>query len=160
MNVRLGNSKAKQGRYEPVNADDHSKDELEERARGRGVSLADDPTKETIASRLSSLVIPEPLEGKRVTSISFPPGTPFTEALVTVTHQTRGIWANHSAGPPDWVESDDEELATAIARHYSQPEGHQVQIGAPADLEATHWTEAGPPGIGPDGPIGKKGGKG
>jgi hypothetical protein len=49
----------------------------------------------------------EPMEGRRVTSVHVPAGTPLAEVLATVTGP-RGVWANHCAeGSPAWVASDE-----------------------------------------------------
>lgn len=68
---------------------------------------------------------------------------PGDEAFVAVTHPRDGVWVNHStAAAPSWVWSDDERLGQQLAAHYGCPYGH------PEDLEATHHTIAGPPGVG------------
>ncbi len=52
-------------------------------------------------------------------------------------------WPNHSPNSPTWVESDVPDLAVMLSEAYGCP------VGAPEDLEATHHTLAGPPGVGP-----------
>lgn len=83
------------------------------------------------------------LGGQRVTTVSFPEDVKLGDALTTITGPG-GIWATHSAEPPAWVESDSEGLEALLAEHYG------CERGAPDDLEETHHTDAGPPGIGPD----------
>ncbi len=65
---------------------------------------------------------------------------PDDEAMLVVTHAS-GMWPVHSACPPTWVECDNVALAAAIARFYGCP------VGAPADVEQTHHTFNGPPGV-------------
>lgn len=52
-------------------------------------------------------------------------------------------WPNHSPKPPTWVWSDDDDLAEMLAEAYDCP------VGIPDDVEDTHHTKAGPPGVGP-----------
>lgn len=87
------------------------------------------------------------LKGKRVTYVQFPEGTTLIEAFTAIT-APGGVWAQHSAAPPTWVDSDNKQLAELIVAQYG------CECGAPADLEKTHHTDAGPPGVGPKGPIG------
>ena len=63
---------------------------------------------------------------------------PDHEAFVSVTRD----WPNHSDVPPTWVTSDNEDLAQMLAEAYGCP------VGKPEDVEATHHTAAGPPGVG------------
>lgn len=51
-------------------------------------------------------------------------------------------WPNHSDLPPTWVASDDANLAQMLSEAYDIP------VGVPEDVEATHHTYAGPPGVG------------
>ena len=44
------------------------------------------------------------------------------ERVRTVVHAD-GHWAAHSAAPPAWVESDDEELQATLAEHWGCPVG-------------------------------------
>lgn len=64
---------------------------------------------------------------------------PGHEAFVSIVRD----WPNHSAEPPHWVWSDDEDLAEMLAEAYDCP------VGIPDDVEATHHTDAGRPGVGP-----------
>ena len=71
---------------------------------------------------------------------------PGHEALLVIVHPG-GVWANHSAGgKPSWVWSDDEEFARQLGEFFDIP------VGEPTDVEATHFTDAGPPGVGPPEP--------
>lgn len=61
--------------------------------------------------------------GEQVTSVSIPDSYTSDEKVQTVTHQD-GVWAAHSDAPgPSWVESDDPELAAALAARYGCPIG-------------------------------------
>ncbi len=67
--------------------------------------------------------------GEQVTTVSIPGGYTAAEQLRSIIHQD-GVWAAHSEAPgPSWVESDDDELAAALAVHYGCP------IGRPEDWE-------------------------
>lgn len=52
-------------------------------------------------------------------------------------------WPSHSPLPPTWVWSDDEDLALMLSEAYGCP------VGRPDDVEDTHHTISGPPGVGP-----------
>lgn len=54
-----------------------------------------------------------------------------------------GGWATQSKGTPLWVASDDPEVERILSEFYGCP------AGVPADVEDTHHTEAGPPGVRP-----------
>lgn len=64
---------------------------------------------------------------------------PGNEAFVAVVR----AWPQHSADSPTWVWSDDEAMAELLANFYGCP------VGRPDDVEDTHHTIAGPPGVGP-----------
>lgn len=64
---------------------------------------------------------------------------PGHEAFVSVVVD----WPNHSPKPPTWVWSDNEDLALMLSEAYSIP------VGIPENVEDTHHTNAGPPGVGP-----------
>jgi hypothetical protein len=67
--------------------------------------------------------------GVQVTTVTIPGGHTAAEQMRTITHQD-GVWPAHSDAPgPVWVESDDHELAAALAAHYGCP------IGEPEDWE-------------------------
>lgn len=98
-----------------------------------------------------------PLDGPCVTYVAIPEDKKLSEVFLDITKST-GIWVNHSAvgrdeqgnivaEPPTWVDSDMPGLADLLAAEYG------CVVGAPDDLEATHHTDDGPPGVGPDGPI-------
>lgn len=53
-------------------------------------------------------------------------------------------WPSHSPNSPSWVDSDDEpDLALMLSEAYGCP------VGIPEDVEQTHHTISGPPGVGP-----------
>lgn len=71
----------------------------------------------------------EPLSGHRITTVHLPDHLSRQEHLRTLFHAD-GLWAAHSASPtPDWVESDDDALATAVSAVTGCP------IGRPGDWE-------------------------
>lgn len=70
-------------------------------------------------------------------------GFPYHEAFRIVLAD----WVNHSSADPSWVWSDHAGLEQMLADYFGCP------IGAPADVEDTHWTRNGMPGVGP-GPYG------
>jgi hypothetical protein len=58
-------------------------------------------------------------------------------ALLTITN----LWPAHSSKKPSWVDSDNPDFARVLGEFYGIP------VGAPADVEATHWTKNGGPGV-------------
>lgn len=64
----------------------------------------------------------EPLAGPMVTTVVFPADEDLPTRMRTLTHAD-GLWPCHSSAPAAWVESDDIELAEAIARHFGCPIG-------------------------------------
>lgn len=66
---------------------------------------------------------------------------PGHEALLSVIHQG-GMWAAHGDAIPSWVWSDNPEFARQLSDWFGCP------IGRPDDIEASHYTHAGPPGVG------------
>jgi hypothetical protein len=64
------------------------------------------------------------------------------EALLAVVHPD-GVVANHHTAPPSWVWSDNEAFSLLISRYYD------IALGRPADVEDTHQTKFGGPGVGP-----------
>lgn len=52
-------------------------------------------------------------------------------------------WPSHCDQNPTWVQSDDVNLAQMLSEAYGCP------VGRPEDVEQTHHTYAGPPGVGP-----------
>lgn len=158
MIVQLGNHAPKEGYRTPVDPA-ASAAELEKLAGEWEVPVAADPgdpksrkaTKEVLAARLADHVRYRPLGDHRVTTIAFPSERSFVDALREVT-DPRGVWAAHSDEPPAWVASDDPELEAALARHFG------CERGAPKDVEAAYYTASGPPGVGPEGEVRKRGG--
>lgn len=62
--------------------------------------------------------------GEQILELSIPDGV-YTDAeqMRNIIHQD-GLWVAHSDAPgPSWVESDDPELAEALANHYGCPIG-------------------------------------
>ncbi|HEY2088694.1 MAG TPA: hypothetical protein VGH54_22065 [Mycobacterium sp.] len=57
-----------------------------------------------------------------ITKVVIPDGRSLDSALRDIIH-TDGLWRLHSTNPPTWVESDDPELAEAIAKHFGCPVG-------------------------------------
>lgn len=55
-------------------------------------------------------------------------------------------WRANSRANPTWVWSDNEDFATLLGKFFNCP------VGRPADVEQTHHTLAGPPGVGPEAP--------
>jgi hypothetical protein len=72
---------------------------------------------------------------------------PGAQALLTVVHPD-GTWLKHSTDfKPSWVRCvDNPAFAEKVAEFYGIP------VGAPVEVELTHWTKFGPPGTG-EGPI-------
>lgn len=65
---------------------------------------------------------------------------PDHEAFVSVVT----AWQNEGNGKPTWVYSEDcPDLALMVSEAYGCP------VGRPDDIEDTHYTHAGPPGVGP-----------
>lgn len=67
------------------------------------------------------------------------------EGVMAVVHPS-GIWRAHSkpGTTPTWVWSDNAEMARILSEFFGCP------VGRPTDVESTHWTRSGPPGIGPN----------
>lgn len=154
MFVRMGTDAPVEAYHLEVDPADHTAAELLALAAERGVMTDDKPSKDMLAARLSAVNHYRDLDGLRVVTVDIPPGMPLMQAAATIT-LGRGVWESHSKGqPPTWVESDNPVLAGLLAEHYG------CVVGAPADVEATHYTESGPPGVGPHGPVkSSKGGK-
>ena len=64
---------------------------------------------------------------------------PGQEALITVVHEN-GAWAQHSKSTPTWAWSDNPVLDKLLREFYEIP-------SRPADVEDTHYTLSGPPGV-------------
>lgn len=74
----------------------------------------------------------------RLDGVSHLPGH---EALLSIIHPLSGAWPFHGQEQPSWVWSDNERLAQQLSEWY------QIPVGHPDDLEDTHFTKAGPPGV-------------
>lgn len=64
---------------------------------------------------------------------------PGQEAAVAVFN----AWASEGDGQPTWVWSDNDDFATLLGHIFACP------VGRPADLEDTHYSYAGAPGVHP-----------
>lgn len=53
-------------------------------------------------------------------------------------------WRANSSSNPTWVWSDNDDFAVLLGKFFNCP------VGRPADVEETHYTYAGPPGVGPE----------
>lgn len=137
MDVRFGSTTSKEGRYTTVDPADHTAAELNALAAKRGVDASG--TKEQLAALLSAVVEFSPLDEPRVTTVSIPDGVSLSEAFATLT-SAKGVVAYH-ADDVAWVECDSPGLTALLVEHYG------CEVGAPADLEATHHTFNGPPGV-------------
>lgn len=140
MIVELGNVAPLEPYREEVREADHTRDELAARAKAEG--LPDAGTKSDLAARLSGVNRTRPLDtdAPRSTVVQLPDDTPLGEALLTITR----LWALHSAEPAAWVASDSASLEALLAEHFD------CEAGKPGDVEATHYTLAGPPGVYPE----------
>jgi hypothetical protein len=68
---------------------------------------------------------------------------PGLEPLLAIVHPD-GAWARHSTGKPTWVYSGTHpELAEFLGEFFGCP------VGRPDNVEDTHWTRSGMPGVGP-----------
>lgn len=139
MQVQFGTTTCKQGVLTEVKAADHSEEDLRVLAAEAGVDASG--TKEQLAARLSAKVTYEPLSEPRVVYVNLPEGTSLSEAFTTLT-AANGVVANW-ADDVAWVETDSPGLAALLCEHYGCAQG------APGDLEDTHYTANGPPGVGP-----------
>lgn len=64
---------------------------------------------------------------------------PGQEALLAVTN----LWASHGSQPPSWVWSDNDDFAVLLGHYFRCP------VGRPDNVEDTHYTASGAPGVGP-----------
>lgn len=55
-------------------------------------------------------------------------------------------WRANSRANPTWVWSDNEDFAVLLGKFFGCP------VGRPVDVEETHYTVAGAPGVGPEVP--------
>ncbi len=85
------------------------------------------------AEQLATDVMREVVRGGGVTHL------PDQEAILAVS----AAWNNESSGSPAWVWSDNEDFAVLLGHFFGAP------VGRPDDVEQTHHTNAGPPGVGP-----------
>jgi hypothetical protein len=71
---------------------------------------------------------------------------PDDEALLALLHPS-GLWNLHSASSPSWI-GGETEAAQAFAAKIAEYHGG-VQLGKPDEVEDTHFTVHGPPGVVP-----------
>lgn len=64
---------------------------------------------------------------------------PDQEAVIAVFNS----WNGESTGKPSWVWSDNDDFAVLLGHLFGCP------VGRPVDVEASHFTYAGPPGVSP-----------
>ena len=69
---------------------------------------------------------------------------PGHEAALAIADLSGGLWATHSAIDPTWVWSDNPVFESFLAEFYKL-----ATPGKPSDVEDTHFTRFGPPGVGP-----------
>jgi hypothetical protein len=82
-----------------------------------------------------------PVEGARVLEVHIPDGTSTAEAFRTIT-DSGGVVVYHSDESPVWVHCAEKPgLTSLLAEHY------ECSVGKPDDVEETHWTLNGPPGV-------------
>lgn len=67
---------------------------------------------------------------------------PGLEPLLVAAHPGGGCWNHHSEDTPSWVWSDNGAYEKLLSSYYGCP------AGVPDDLEDTHWTRFGAPGVG------------
>lgn len=82
------------------------------------------------------------LPGRRITTVVIPDTYNFLEAFQAVTAGD-GAWNHHSQGndpadsSPDWVESDNDGLASLLAQHF------ECRIGRPDEWQESYEDEEG-----------------
>jgi hypothetical protein len=105
------------------------------------IEIGLNPAKEGYKNPGSDEVLYRPLDGLRVLTITIPDGVPSDEALASIT-SANGVKNRHSDEAPTWVSVPDKpSLEEMIAEKYGIPQGR------PADVETTHYTVNGPPGV-------------
>ncbi len=67
------------------------------------------------------------------------------EAILAVVHPAGGAWQHHGAGSPSWVWSDNPDLQRFLCQFWDL----DPAAGRPVDVEDTHYTIHGPPGVVP-----------
>lgn len=149
MRVEFGNVAPKNGIKEEVNPKDHSADELRQMAQSRGIPLVGDENKELVARYLSDTPVFHDIAGPATSTFITPDDWDAMETFQAITAPVRGFWVNHSNAAPAWISTDDPLLATLLCQYF------KCENKTPEDVESTHHTLFGPPGVGPDGPIEK-----
>jgi hypothetical protein len=82
------------------------------------------------------------VDGLRVLTISPPADEPLGDLFISITHSTRGIAVAHSGSAPLWVSCPDNPGFEALLA-----DTLKCAQGKPADVEETHFTLNGPPGV-------------
>lgn len=72
-----------------------------------------------------------PVRGEQVTTIHIPDDDSHEDRLRNIT-DVNGLWPRIASGPPAWVDSDDPELAQALAEYFECPVG-EPDMTAPDD---------------------------
>lgn len=92
----------------------------------------------------------EPSPGPSVCAVNIPDGVGMLEGITNII-ASGGLWENQSFDKaPSWVSCEDApEIANLISLEFGCP------VGEPNDLEKTHHTFFGPPGVGPSSSKGK-----
>lgn len=62
--------------------------------------------------------------------------------LVQAIDEIKRCWSEAHDDVPTWIDGDDSALVSLLAREWG------CSVGAPIDVEETHYTLSGPPGIG------------
>jgi hypothetical protein len=84
-----------------------------------------------------------PVPDARVLEVRVPDDASTGEAFRSIT-DSGGVVAYHTDEAPAWVHCEEKPgLASLLAEHFG------CANGKPDDVEDTHWTLNGPPGVGP-----------
>lgn len=65
--------------------------------------------------------------GNQITAVDFAPGLNLAEKLAAV----ESLWPSHSDDPPEWVEADDDQLASVVAAQFTTDD-HKCRVGRPS----------------------------
>lgn len=110
--------------------------DADEEGNGGRSFNASPPTPDELRNEVARAIV----DGDGVTHL------PGHEALLDVLGAD-GLWRHHSSTAPAWVSSDDEQFGRYLAGYWG------CEYGEPADVEDTHFTVSGPPGVGPLGDL-------
>lgn len=170
--VEMGNSEPVIAYHEEIDPRDYGADELKQMATEAGLDAMG--KKEELAARLSGRIkFRRQDERPTETRIEKPEDMSVIDFVNEIIKAEKGVWAHHSglAEPPagtnerinvrpTWVHAyDDAEGQTEEAKMTAMilSDHFRVSKGKPKDVEETHYTQSGPPGVGPKGLIEKKG---